>query len=115
MGGVFPYSSAEPSLLANDRAVRPVWWRWRPSWRFRAPAWASSLPFHLALLTATLLSTTVVGAQVSLNYTKRLPAFNLELSPVLLRHLWHSPASLGLGLPFSLTLVGILLAHEMGH
>ncbi|HEV2380542.1 MAG TPA: site-2 protease family protein [Terriglobia bacterium] len=115
MGDGFTHSSTDSSVLTSTRSSPPNWWRWRPAWRFRAPAWTSSLSFHLFLFAATALTTLTVGAQIALNYSRRLPAFNLELSSGLIRNLRQHPASLLPGLPFSLTLLGILLAHEMGH
>lgn len=49
------------------------------------------------------------------NYAARRPAFDLDLSWSFLRGVWHSPLLLLSGLPFSGTLLGILLAHELGH
>jgi membrane-associated protease RseP (regulator of RpoE activity) len=73
---------------------------------------------HLLLLLATFFTTLVVGSRLQFNFDHNLPAFSLSddalpLFPVTwaLRH----PQRLLLGLPFSLTLMFILLAHEMGH
>lgn len=69
---------------------------------------------HLLLLMATFLTTWVVGARLEWNFQHGYPPFLLDDSifPVLWalqgRHLL-------LGLPFSLTLMSILMAHEMGH
>src|SRR5437763_2951287 len=69
---------------------------------------------HLLLLVVTFLTTLVVGARLEWNFQHGYPPFLLDDSifPVLWalqgRHLL-------LGLPFSLTLMLILLAHEMGH
>jgi len=69
---------------------------------------------HLLLLVVTFLTTLVVGARLEWNFQHGYPPFLLDDSifPVLWalqgRHLL-------LGLPFSLTLMSILLAHEMGH
>jgi membrane-associated protease RseP (regulator of RpoE activity) len=52
---------------------------------------------------------------MALNYSRRVPIFNLELSSGLVHDLVHHPAHLVFGLPFAGTLLGILLAHEMGH
>ncbi len=106
-----PAALFEPAELA----LRRPWWRWRPAWRFRAPAWVSSFPFHLALLATTLLTTLIVGAQIALNYAAHRSAFDLDLSWSLLRSLGQHPSLLLDGLPFSGTLLGILLAHELGH
>lgn len=75
----------------------------------------SSLPFHLLLLALTVLSTVAVGVQIASNYAHRRPAFSLDLSTPLFRSLWQHPAQLSSGVPFSFTLLGILLAHELGH
>src|SRR5437868_1070818 len=69
---------------------------------------------HILLFLMTLFTTLVVGSRLEWNFLQGLPPFNMEdgIFPVAwaLRsgHLW-------LGVPFSLTLMLILLAHEMGH
>lgn len=112
-------SSAYPILTEERGAPSRTRWRWRPRWlrrpRFQAPAWMSSLPFHLLLLALTVLSTVAVGVQIASNYANRRPAFSLDFSSALFRSLWRHPAQLSLGMPFSFTLLGILLAHELGH
>src|ERR1700687_3793994 len=70
---------------------------------------------HLLLLLATFFSTLVVGAHLEWNFMRGLPPFGWDdsiLPPVF----WalHSGRLL-LGIPFSFTLMLILLAHEMGH
>ena len=116
MPDAFTQSTADlRAVTAATPSYPRIWWRWRSALRLRAPAWASSLPFHLLLLALTVLTTLTVGAQVALNYSRHVPAFNLELSDSLLRSIWQHPSTLALGLPFSCTLLGILLAHEMGH
>lgn len=107
-----PAAVLEPPILPSPR--RP-WWRWRPAWRFRAPTWTSRLPFHFALLGATVFTTLTVGAQIAENYAAHRPAFDLDLSWSLFRSILHDPSLLLSGLPFSATLLGILLAHELGH
>ncbi|HUI43659.1 MAG TPA: site-2 protease family protein [Terriglobia bacterium] len=111
-------SSLGRSILIGSETPAPprrLGWRWRPAWRPRLPAWTASLPFHLLLFALTALSTVTVGAEIALNTSRRLPAFDLDLSLALLRDLWHHPLRLALGVPFSCTLLGILLAHELGH
>ena len=69
---------------------------------------------HLLLLLLTFFTTLVVGARLEWNYLHGLPPFSLDDSifPVL----WALQGGhLVLGIPFSLTLMLILLAHEMGH
>lgn len=72
---------------------------------------------HVLMLLATIFTTLVVGARMEFNFLHRLPVFyigddSLSMFPVL----WalHSSRLL-LGIPFSFTLMLILLAHEMGH
>jgi membrane-associated protease RseP (regulator of RpoE activity) len=100
-----------PSLSA----LRACWWRWRSALHFRAPAWMSAFPFHLGLFALTITTTLIVGAQIAANYAARRPAFDLDLSGSLFQSLLHHPSLLLAGLPFSATLLGILLAHELGH
>lgn len=69
---------------------------------------------HILLLLATVFTTLVVGARLEWNFQRGLPPFALEESifPVVWALRGHH---LLLGVPFSLTLMLILLAHEMGH
>jgi len=69
---------------------------------------------HVLLLLATVFTTLVVGARLEWNFQRGLPPFGLDESifPVLWALRGHH---LLLGVPFSLTLMLILLAHEMGH
>lgn len=73
---------------------------------------------HGLLLLATIFTTLVVGARMEFNFLNNLPPFAageewLPFFPIgwVLSH----PSRLLLGIPFSATLLGILLAHEMGH
>jgi membrane-associated protease RseP (regulator of RpoE activity) len=94
-------------------------------WRFEAPPPPPQylryappnqrLWLHLLLLLATLFSTTLVGAHMQYNFSHNLPFFEL-------RRFWsaftfglQSPSTFITGLPFSLTLLTILMAHELGH
>lgn len=73
---------------------------------------------HLLLFGLTLLTTTVVGALTASATPIELelpPADAVARQPWLLGAALLSPSLLAAGLPFSLTLLGILLAHEMGH
>jgi membrane-associated protease RseP (regulator of RpoE activity) len=73
---------------------------------------------HGLLLLSTCFTTLVVGARMEFNFLHNLPPFvagdeYLPFFPVgwALAH----PSRLLLGIPFSATLLTILLAHEMGH
>jgi len=69
---------------------------------------------HLLLFCLTLLTTTAVGAGLAYNFEANRPAFTGDDLFVIGEILAH-PARLFDGLPFSLVLMAILLAHEMGH
>jgi membrane-associated protease RseP (regulator of RpoE activity) len=69
---------------------------------------------HLLLLALTFFTTLVVGARLQWNFLVGLPPFTLGNEIFPLREALRG-SHLLLGLPFSLTLMLILLAHEMGH
>src|ERR1700724_26397 len=73
---------------------------------------------HALLLVATVFTTLVVGARMEFNFLNNLPPFAAgdEWLPFFpLGWIVAQPSRLLLGIPFSLTLLSILLAHEMGH
>jgi membrane-associated protease RseP (regulator of RpoE activity) len=70
---------------------------------------------HLLLFLATVFTTLVVGARLEYNFASALPQFQSDADLFPLRWALEQPARLILGIPFSVTLLGILLAHEMGH
>jgi len=89
------YAPDEPHVVYYTRP-RPRYW------------------LNILLLVLTFFTTTVVGAHIELNFLRGLPAFAMDDSifPVV----WALQGrNLLLGIPFSLTLMLILLAHEMGH
>lgn len=96
-----------PALASSP--PHEVWVIQRPRTRW----WLYGLFFLL-----TMLSTTVVGARMQFNYLHRQPVLSLNDDAIsLFPVLWalEKPSNLMLGLPFSLTLMFILFAHEMGH
>src|SRR5450631_3085969 len=65
-----------------------------------------------------MFSTMVVGARMEFNFLHQQSVFSLNddtLSLFPIGWIAQHPANLLMGLPFSLTLMFILLAHEMGH
>jgi membrane-associated protease RseP (regulator of RpoE activity) len=73
---------------------------------------------HALLLLATAFTTLVVGARMEFNFLLNLPPFaagNEYLPFFPIEWALARPSRLLLGIPFSATLLGILLAHEMGH
>jgi membrane-associated protease RseP (regulator of RpoE activity) len=103
-------TSPFPAALEWDEQPQPAVWVVRPP---RQRWW-----LHILLLFLTFLSTLVVGARIYANFAAHQPAFSfnddsISLFPV--EWMWQAPARLMHGLSFSLTLMFILLAHEMGH
>jgi membrane-associated protease RseP (regulator of RpoE activity) len=69
---------------------------------------------HALLFLLTFVSTTVVGAGLSRSFLANRPFdFDTDLQGYV--KMWHDPAFLLAGLPFSFALLAILLIHEMGH
>jgi Zn-dependent protease len=97
----------------------------------REPLWPTRLDFsraaaveslrtnriwlHVLLFLATLISTSAVGARFTYNFDHNLPAFEPARDLDALWAWWRQPEILVQGLPFSLTLLTILMAHECGH
>jgi len=66
-----------------------------------------------SLFLLTLLSTLAVGADFALGYASNEVRAPFLLEPYLA--ILRDPGLLLLGIPFSFTMLGILLAHELGH
>jgi peptidase M50-like protein len=96
------YYSSAVSNGVDSRVLAPA--RTRPRY------W-----LHILLFLLTLVSTTIVGARMQYNFDRNLPFFDFERDLAAFGLWWHDPAFLLKGLPFSLTLLAILLAHEFGH
>jgi len=82
--------------------------------RFEAPP-TQRLWLHILLLLMTVFTTTLVGAHMQYNFSHNLPFFDLESDLNIFSVGMRSTELFRAGLPFSLTLLTILMAHEMGH
>ncbi len=69
----------------------------------------------LVLFLLTLLFTTAIGARVQFHFERNLPGLDFVEDLKAFGDMVHHPALLLEGLPYSLTLLLILLAHEFGH
>ncbi len=89
-----------------------------PSARFVPAAPKQRYWLHALLLLATFCTTLVVGARMQTNFQRNLSPLSLsdDTLPLFPFHeIVSHPSTLLLGLPFSATLMLILMAHEMGH
>lgn len=82
---------------------------------YPVPRTRDRLWLHWLLLAITFFTTTAAGAAMQFDFDRNLP-FDVERAwfqsyP----YLFHHPQAIFNGLPFSLTLLAILLAHEFGH
>jgi membrane-associated protease RseP (regulator of RpoE activity) len=94
----YPIQETDTGLYAHytERRAAPRYW------------------LHALLLLLTLVSTTYVGAGLAANFQARQP-FHFPDDLFAYARLWREPNFAFSGLPFALTLLTILLAHEMGH
>src|SRR5881227_4238308 len=70
---------------------------------------------HGLLFLVTICSTLIVGSRLEWNFLNGLPSFSMDDS-IFPSLTWaFQGRNLLLGIPFSVTLMLILLAHEMGH
>jgi hypothetical protein len=105
-------SPPDPSSAPVSGSAAPGAGRWDlPSvlLRKRERIWLYVLLFILTALTASW-----VGAAMQNDFDRNVP-FQLADSITMWRSFWLHPARLLEGLPYSLTLLSILLAHEFGH
>jgi membrane-associated protease RseP (regulator of RpoE activity) len=73
-----------------------------------------SLAIALALFAATIVTTLAAGAEIGAAYAQgKAPAFDSFFG--IYAQAYHNPRILLVGIPFAATLLGILLAHELGH
>jgi membrane-associated protease RseP (regulator of RpoE activity) len=70
---------------------------------------------HVLLFLLTVLTTLVIGARLAHNFYSSQPAYAVDEDFFPWKWALSEPSRLLGGIPFSLTLMLILLAHEMGH
>ena len=70
---------------------------------------------HVLLLIATLVTCSAAGARLAVNFEAGKPAFVVESDLLDWILPYQEPSRLFDGLPFAIALLGILMAHEMGH
>ncbi len=95
---------AEPQFPLPDYAPRTAF---GPP---RRPYWLHALLFLL-----TILTTLSVGAHLEQNFRSGFPMFSNVEDVFPFAWVMRSPGRLLMGIPFSISLLGILFAHEMGH
>lgn len=100
-------SATQPTVIAPLRFERPAARIYAPP---RRRLW-----LHILLLLATLFTTTLVGAHMQYNFSRNLPFFDIERDLDIFTVGLRSWSLFAGGLPFSLTLLTILMAHELGH
>src|ERR1700683_4765150 len=111
-----PFPSEVLSQELQELTPEPRAPRWRWPWRRRPRNFSKrrSLAIAIVLFAVTVVSTPALGAQFPLAYaTSQVPAFDDFFSSYFT--ILRNPHALAAGLPFAATLLGILLAHELGH
>ncbi|MCI0353884.1 MAG: site-2 protease family protein [Acidobacteria bacterium] len=101
---------SEPAAPIPSNGDRPL-----PYTAFVARPLRRRYWLHALLFVATIFTTLTVGARLQHNFNRHLPAYSTDLDYLPLLWALRQPSRLLLGAPFSLTLMAILLAHEMGH
>jgi membrane-associated protease RseP (regulator of RpoE activity) len=93
------YPPLEPMLLAPPARQQKYW-------------------LHILLFVLTVFTTLMVGTRLEANFLQGKPVFSLgeDTMPLFpIGFILQQPSRILMGIPFSLTLMTILLAHEMGH
>jgi hypothetical protein len=103
----------EPGPLGSSSGPAGTWLPRHRS--FAPPSWRHRLWLHLLLFFLTLFSTSALGARLAFNFDHNLPPFDLESDLSAFLDAFRDPSTLLAGLPYSLTLLLILSAHELGH
>ncbi len=103
--GRIPVQILDARFRPLDEDIPPAYRR--PRQRF----WPALLLFSL-----TVISTLIVGMEFAQSYAQNREPFSGDQGALAMAaQAFHHPSLLATGIPFSLTLLGILLAHELGH
>jgi membrane-associated protease RseP (regulator of RpoE activity) len=103
-----PSETMSPAVSGWDLPPNPYWEN------LEARRQRKSLAIAILLFLLTLISTLAVGAQYASSYASgQTPDFDEFFSTF--AALFSHPQLLLAGVPFAFTLIGILLAHELGH
>jgi membrane-associated protease RseP (regulator of RpoE activity) len=97
---------AEGPESEEHRPTVPVWQPAKPK--------PQNLGRAIALFAVTFVTCLAAGRQFAISFANGRAASSNEFV-VSLKLLYKDPTALGPGLPFALALMGILLAHELGH
>ncbi len=101
-------------VIPAEIIEQPRFYTARPAYRAQPENRAGSLAIAIGLFALTVISTLAVGAQFSIAYARgEMPAFEDFFRSYF--QILRSPHAMLAGLPFAATLLGILLAHELGH
>ena len=101
-----PFELSEGSESLERRPAVPAWPSAQPK--------AQNLGRALALFALTFVTCLAAGRQFAVSFANSRAA-SFDEFMVSLKLLYKDPTALGPGLPFALALMGILLAHELGH
>jgi membrane-associated protease RseP (regulator of RpoE activity) len=101
----------EPTPAASTSP--PVGWESLPTWR--PPSWRM-IAWSVGLFGLTFLTALVVGTYHMIAFSQSVGMTVRPLrEPTVLPSIWRNPGLLGMGLPYAVVLLTILLSHELGH